>query len=157
MIHAANVLDDLRSPPAIVLKPWSVTETAYIQCVLTDSGAYVLSGKEMEPMTLKLQTTIKPTHVGEVLKMEFMAPLGLSANALARHIGVPPNRISSVVNGSRGMTADTAIRLSQAFNTSVEFWMNLQKHYEIEVEKDRRALSNPKVIPVVPALAGADC
>lgn len=104
-------------------------------------------------MTLKLRTTIEPTHVGEVLKEEFMVPHKLSANALASHLGVPANRISQLVNGSRGMTADTAIRLSKAFGTTTEFWMNLQNHHEIELAKDLLA-TNPKLeIEEYPELA----
>lgn len=101
----------------------------------------------------KLQTTIEPTHVGEVLKEEFMVPHNLSANALGKHLGVPPNRISQLVKGSRGMTADTAIRLSKAFGTTTEFWMNLQNHYEIESAKDRWVTKPECEIEEYPELA----
>ena len=74
---------------------------------------------------------IAPVHPGEILKEEFMVPLGLSANGLARAVRVPPNRISAIVNGERGLTADTALRLSRAFGTTAEFWLNLQKLYEL--------------------------
>jgi len=77
-----------------------------------------------------------PVHPGEVLKEEFMRPLGLSANALARAVRVPPNRISAIVNGERGLTADTALRLSKAFGTTAEFWLNLQKQYELDCARD---------------------
>lgn len=80
---------------------------------------------------------ISPVHPGEILKEEFMAPLGLSANALARAVRVPPNRISAIVNGERGLTADTALRLSKAFGTTPEFWLNLQKQYELDCARDR--------------------
>jgi len=66
------------------------------------------------------------THPGEVLKEEFMLPLGLSANKLGTMLGVPHNRISDLVRGRRGMTADTALRLAKCFLTTPEFWMNLQ-------------------------------
>ncbi len=104
-------------------------------------------------MTLKSLTTIEPTHVGEVLKEEFMVPHNLSANALGSHLGVPANRISQLVKGSRGMTADTAIRLSKAFGTTAEFWMNLQNHYEIELAKDRLATTPEREIEEYPELA----
>jgi antitoxin HigA-1 len=78
-----------------------------------------------------------PVHPGEVLKEEFMRPLSLSANALARAVRVPPNRISAIVNGERGLTADTALRLSKAFGTTAEFWLNLQKQYELDCARDR--------------------
>ncbi len=62
-----------------------------------------------------------------------MAPHGLSANRLGAMVGVPPNRISDIVRGRRSVTADTALRLSRAFGTSPEFWMNLQTHYDLEL------------------------
>jgi addiction module HigA family antidote len=80
---------------------------------------------------------IAPVHPGEILKEEFMRPLSLSANALARAVRVPPNRISAIVSGERGLTADTALRLSKAFGTTAEFWLNLQKQYELDCARDR--------------------
>jgi antitoxin HigA-1 len=77
-----------------------------------------------------------PVHPGEILKEEFMRPLSLSANALARAVRVPPNRISAIVNGERGLTADTALRLAKAFGTTPEFWLNLQKQYELGCARD---------------------
>ena len=73
-----------------------------------------------------------PIHPGEVLLEEFMVPLDLSANGLARSLGVPANRISAIVNGTRSVTADTALRLAKAFDTTPNFWMNLQTQYELE-------------------------
>lgn len=69
---------------------------------------------------------------GEVLREEFMVPLGLSARALARELGVPSNRITAILAGSRGVTAETAILLGERFGTSAEFWMNLQMMHELE-------------------------
>jgi addiction module HigA family antidote len=80
---------------------------------------------------------IAPVHPGEILKEEFMVTLGLSANGLARAVRVPPNRISAIVNGERGLTADTALRPSRAFGTTAEFWLNLQKQYELDCARDR--------------------
>jgi addiction module HigA family antidote len=74
---------------------------------------------------------LAPIHPGEVLAAEFMAPLGLSSNALAARIGVPGNRVSMIVAGKRGVTGDTALRLAAAFGTTPEFWMNLQKGFEL--------------------------
>jgi len=79
---------------------------------------------------------INPIHPGEILYAEFLEPLDLSANALAKHIGVPGNRISAIVKGDRGITGDTALRLAAALGTTPEFWMNLQKSYELEVARD---------------------
>lgn len=79
---------------------------------------------------------LDPVHPGEVLWHEFMEPLGLSSNALAKRIGVPGNRVSEIVKGRRSVTGDTALRLSAAFGTTAEFWMNLQKGYELAVARD---------------------
>jgi len=75
---------------------------------------------------------LKPIHPGEILREEFMVPLGLSSNALARAVGVTPARINEIVRERRGITADTALRLGRFFNTTHEFWMNLQTSYDIE-------------------------
>lgn len=97
----------------------------------------------------KLLTTIEPIHVGEILKEEFMIPLGLSANALAKYLGVPPNRISLIASRKRGISADTAILLSMALGTTAEFWMNLQKDYEIEIARDKREVAKlPELEPM---------
>lgn len=69
---------------------------------------------------------------GEVLRAEFMEPLGLSARALARELEVPPNRITAIINGERAITAETAIRLGRRFGISAEFWMNLQTAHDLE-------------------------
>ena len=79
---------------------------------------------------------LAPVHPGEVLREEFLAPLSLSSNALALRIGVPGNRISEIVAGRRAVTGDTALRLAAAFGTTAEFWMNLQKGYELAVARD---------------------
>jgi addiction module HigA family antidote len=70
-------------------------------------------------------------HPGEILHAEFLLPMGLSQNRLARAIGVPPRRINEIVLGKRGISADTALRLAAAFGTSAEFWMGLQEGYEL--------------------------
>jgi addiction module HigA family antidote len=78
---------------------------------------------------------LKPIHPGEILREEFMLPMGISSNALARAVGVTPARINEVVRGRRGITADTALRLSRYFGTDVQSWMNLQTNYDIECAK----------------------
>lgn len=75
---------------------------------------------------------LKNIHPGEILLEEFLIPMGISQNALARAIRVPPRRINEIVLGKRGITADTALRLSRAFGTSEGFWMGLQADYELE-------------------------
>lgn len=70
-------------------------------------------------------------HPGEMLREEFMKPLGISINGLALELHVPVTRISQIVNERRGITADTALRLARHFGTSADFWMNIQKDYEL--------------------------
>jgi addiction module HigA family antidote len=72
---------------------------------------------------------------GEILLEEFLEPLGLSANALAIELRVPANRIQDIVRGCRSITADTALRLSQYFGNSAEFWLNLEQNYELDQAK----------------------
>jgi len=74
---------------------------------------------------------LKNIHPGEILLEEFLKPLNLSQNALARAIGVPPRRINEIVLGKRSITADTALRLAKAFGTSIQFWMGLQDEYDL--------------------------
>jgi addiction module HigA family antidote len=76
---------------------------------------------------------LDPIPPGEILMEEFMRPLGVSINRLARDIGVPPNRISGIVNGKRGITADTALRLGKYFGTSAETWLDLQSDYDLRM------------------------
>lgn len=92
---------------------------------------------------------LKPIHPGEILREEFMRPMGISINRLARDIVVPPNRISEIVNGKRGITADTALRLGRYFNTTPEIWMALQAEYDLRVaERTVGADVNKRVHPV---------
>lgn len=71
-------------------------------------------------------------HPGEVLLEEFLIPLGISQNALARAAGVPPRRINEIVLGKRSVTADTAVRIAAALGTSERFWLGLQADYDLE-------------------------
>ena len=77
-----------------------------------------------------------PIHPGEFLREDFMKPLALSMNALALALRVPATRISEIVNERRGITVDTALRLGIYFGTSPDFWMNMQKSYELAVTED---------------------
>ena len=80
---------------------------------------------------------IPPIHPGEILKEEFLDPLEISQYRLAKDINVPPRRINEIVHGTRAITADTALRLGRFFGISPQFWINLQAHYDLEMEKDR--------------------
>ena len=79
---------------------------------------------------------LSPVHPGEVLMEEFLRPMNLSQNRLALSIGVHPRRINEIVLEKRGVTADTALRLARFFGTSAEFWLGLQKDYELDVAID---------------------
>jgi addiction module HigA family antidote len=78
-----------------------------------------------------------PVHPGEILRDEYLAPLGMSQNALARALAVPPRRVNEIALGKRALTADSALRLARYFGTTPEYWMNMQAHYELEIARDR--------------------
>ena len=78
---------------------------------------------------------LDPIPPGEILREEFMRPLGITASALAREIGVPANRISQIVNGKRAFSADTALRLGKYFGMSPEIWLDLQSEYELRLAR----------------------
>lgn len=80
--------------------------------------------------------TAKLIHPGEILLEEFLEPLEISQYRLAKDINVPARRVNEIVLGKRSVTADTALRLGLYFNTSPEFWMNLQTYYDLEVQSD---------------------
>lgn len=91
---------------------------------------------------------LAPLHPGEVLREEFLLPLGLSSGALAKACGVPRTRIERLSNEETGLTADTALRLSKAFGTSPELWLNLQTDYDIQIAKQHIAKALAKIEPV---------
>lgn len=82
---------------------------------------------------------LAPTRPGDILLHDFMQPLGLSANALAGLLGVPTNRITGIINGTRSVTADSALRLGHYFGTSAELWLNLQQHYDLRLAQKQIA------------------
>ena len=82
---------------------------------------------------MKTEKTFDPITPGEILKEDFMEPLGISINKLARDIDVPPNRISAIVNGKSAITADTALRLEKYFGAGSRFWLNLQTNYDLRM------------------------
>ncbi len=83
------------------------------------------------------ESKLDPIHPGEILLEEFLKPMGISQYRLAKDIGVSARRINEIVHGERAISPDTALRLSRYFGMSERFWMNLQTHYDLEVEKDR--------------------
>ena len=80
---------------------------------------------------------LDPIHPGEILLEDFMRPLGISINQLARDLDVPPNRVGAIVNGTRSITADTALRLGTYFRVSAEIWLGLQMDYELRLIRQR--------------------
>lgn len=80
---------------------------------------------------------LEPVHPGELLREEFLEPMGITAYRLAEDIGVRPPRIYEILHGERSVSADTALRLSRYFGMSEDYWIRAQAHYDLEVEKDR--------------------
>lgn len=80
-----------------------------------------------------IRNRMRPVHPGEVLREEYLVPLGLSANALARALHVTPARINDIVRGRRGVTGDTSLRLARYFGTDAQSWLNLQSAYDLRV------------------------
>jgi addiction module HigA family antidote len=102
----------------------------------------------MRQLKMNIKNAMRPVHPGEILREELEA-LEMSANSLATALGVPGNRITAILNGQRGITADTALRLSRYLGTTAEFWVNLQKAYELRLaERDAgkqiQATVNPR-------------
>ena len=88
--------------------------------------------RTMQGTTIK----IKPTHPGEVLRHDYLEPLGMTPNALAIALRVPASRVGEIVNGKRSITAPTAMRLARYFGSSARFWMNLQSYYDLAIAED---------------------
>jgi len=80
---------------------------------------------------------IPPIHPGEILKEEFLDPIGISQYRISKDINVPPRRINEIVHCKRSISADTALRLGRYFGVSPQFWINLQAHYDLEMQSDK--------------------
>lgn len=93
-------------------------------------------------------TKLAPIHPGEVLREEFLLPLGLSAGVVARAIGVPRTRIERLANEQVDLSPDTALRLARLFGTSAEFWMNLQSRYSLETAVDALGSELERIEPM---------
>ncbi len=96
---------------------------------------------------------LKPVHPGEILREEFMAPLGLSMNRMAMDLRVPVTRIADIVHKRRGVTADTALRFARYFKNSPAFWMNLQTRYALEIAEDEIAAKVERDVRPLEAVA----
>jgi addiction module HigA family antidote len=80
---------------------------------------------------------IQPPHPGETIKEDYLVPLGMSVNALAKQLGIGAARLNEIVRGERGVTADTALRLARYFATSAEFWLGLQLEYDLRIAQQK--------------------
>jgi addiction module HigA family antidote len=101
----------------------------------------------------KKEKRLPPIHPGEILREDFLLPLGLSMNRLALDLRVPVTRVAEIVRERRGITPDTALRLARYFNTSARFWLNLQTAYDLEVAEDELAQAiDREVCPVTLSL-----
>ena len=114
------------------------------------SGVSASSGATLVQKGLRSLTTTKiaPIHPGEVLMEDFIEGFGITQHKLAVAIGVPPRRINEIVHGKRGITADTAIRLSRYFGTTPGFWMNLQMRYELDRAEDALGDTLSGIVPL---------
>jgi addiction module HigA family antidote len=109
---------------------------------------------------MRTQKKVAPVHPGDILRDEFMQPLGLSQTRLGRDLGVSPRRINEIVHGKRSITADTALRLSRYFGTSAEFWLGLQTDYDLDLATNRlsdRILREVKVFSPITEVHEAKC
>ena len=102
---------------------------------------------------MRIPTNRAPTRPGEMLLEEFIKPLGISQTELAEWIGVSYPRLNEIVNGKRGVTPDTALRLEQVFGVDAQFWLNLQVAWELYQAKHSDAASDIQRIPRHPAIA----
>ena len=92
---------------------------------------------------------LDPITPGEILREDFMEPMDISINQLSRDLAVPPNRISEIVNGKRGITADTALRLERYFGVEAQFWLNLQAEYDLRMMKRKIGSEiKQRIVPV---------
>ncbi|RLB88394.1 MAG: addiction module antidote protein, HigA family [Deltaproteobacteria bacterium] len=91
---------------------------------------------------------MRPIHPGEIIKEEYLEPLGMSVSALAVALRIPASRINDVVRQKRGVSIDTALRLSIYFNTTAQFWMNLQISYDLKIARQNMAKIEDEIIPL---------
>ena len=146
MLNNAQTLEYLRIPSANRLEALKGGRKGQ-HCIRINDQADLLQMERRQlqrsrdcrlPLTEEcVMAKLKNIHPGEILLEEFLLPMGVSQNALARAISVPPRRINEIVLGKRGITADTALRLSRAFGNSEGFWMGLQADYDLEETRKR--------------------
>lgn len=97
-------------------------------------------------MTMKTRK-LANVHPGEILREDFLRPLGISQYRMAKDLGIPESRVSDIVRGTRAITADTALRLARYLNTSHELWLNLQDRYDIEETQRTKGREISRIAP----------
>ena len=100
-----------------------------------------------------MMNNMRPIHPGEIIKEEYLKPLGMSVSALAVALRVPASRINDVVRQKRGVSIDTALRLARYFNTTAQFWMNLQISYDLKIARQNMTKIENEIIPLQTAVA----
>lgn len=95
-----------------------------------------------------IKNGMRPIHPGEILREDFLAPLGMSAHALSKALHVPPARVNDIVLGRRGVTPDTALRLARYFGGDAQSWLNLQQAYDLKIaEREALAMITEEIVP----------
>lgn len=105
-------------------------------------------------MTRQFKNGMPPVHPGEILREEYLVPLAMSASRLATALGIPTNRITEILNERRAISADTALRLARALGTSPDFWLNLQKRFELRTAEIELGAKLKAIKPIRLANAG---
>jgi len=100
-----------------------------------------------------MMNNMRPIHPGEIIKEEYLKPLSMSVSALAIALRVPASRINDVVRQKRGVSIDTALRLARYFNTTAQFWMNLQISYDLKIARQNMTKIENEIIPLQTAVA----
>jgi antitoxin HigA-1 len=166
LLDTAGRLDDLRVPPGNRLEALKAEREGQVSIRINDQFRVCFVWKDGDAFEVEIPTTIDrllrrniqmrakknagpiwKIHPGEILREEFLKPMGMSANQLARSIRVPAPRINDIVLERRGITADTAVRLAHFFGMSEEFWMNLQLQYEVRAARRRLRSTIRKIRP----------
>jgi addiction module HigA family antidote len=162
MLNNAQSLTDLRIPPGNRLEALRGNRGGQHSLRINDQWRSVSSGGTVAPTTWRSWTTtdgedamaeqLPNIHPGEILLEEFLQPMGISQNRLAREIKVPPRRVNEIVLGKRAITPDTALRLARYFGTSERFWLGLQVDFDLEEAKRGLAAQiDREVKPMAPA------
>lgn len=157
MLNNAQDLNDLRVPPANHLEKLSGTLSGFHSIRINQQWRIIFSWKNGNAsnveiidyhQTKAIMSKLKNIHPGEVLKEEFLDPLGITAYRLSKDTFIPQTRISEILKGRRRVTADSALRFAKYFGTSAKFWLGLQDDYDLEEEginKKRELDEIPKI------------